>query len=75
MFYALGKPRERTCFWVQVEQGGGMTAEYTGQEELHKAIWESINRKQFYLAELAPLCQQPLHRSSHYNAILQEILQ
>jgi hypothetical protein len=56
---------------VQVEQGGETTAEYTGQEELHKAIWDSILWKQFYLAKLAPLCQQPLRGSFSYYAIYQ----
>jgi hypothetical protein len=60
MSYALGKPRGGACFWVQVEQGGGMTTDNIGQEELHKAIWDNIHRRQFYLAKSAPSCQQPL---------------
>ncbi len=54
-----------------------MTTEYTGQEELHKAIWDNSHWRQIYRAKLAPLCQEPLRVSFGYNAIcqtLQEIL-
>ncbi len=43
MSFALGRPKRGACFWVQVKQGEGMTTEYTGQEELHKAIWDNIH--------------------------------
>jgi hypothetical protein len=68
--YALGKPKGGACFWAQVEQGDRMAPDYTGQEELHKTIWNSIHWRRFYLAKLAPLCQQPL-QGSGYNAICQ----
>jgi hypothetical protein len=61
-------PRE-ACIRVQVEQGDGRTEEYTSQTELQEAIWENIHRKQFHLAELAPLCQEPLRGTFGYNAI------
>jgi hypothetical protein len=54
MTYDLGKPRGGACFRVQVEQGDGMTEEYTGQEEMQEAIWDNIHRKRFNLAESAP---------------------
>jgi hypothetical protein len=71
MTYDLGKPRGGTYFWVQVEHGDGTTEEYTGQEEMQEAIWDNIHRKRFHLAELAPLCQEPLRGTFRYNAICQ----
>jgi hypothetical protein len=69
MSYALGRQRGGACFRVQVEQGDGTTEEYTSQMELQEAIWNNIHRKRFHLAELAPLCQEPLRDTFGYNAI------
>ncbi len=69
MSYALGKPRGGECIRVQVEQGDGTTVEYTSQTELQEAIWKNIHQKQFHLAELAPLCQEPLRSTFGYNVI------
>ncbi len=57
------------CFQVQVEQRDGTTAKYTSQSELQEAIWNNIHRKQFYLAESAPLCQVLLRGTFGYNTI------
>jgi hypothetical protein len=65
----LGRQQGGACFRVQVEQGGGTTEEYTSQTELQEAIWDNIHRKRFHLAELAPLCQEPLPGTFGYNAI------
>ena len=43
--YALGKPRGRASFKVQVEQAEGTVEEISGKEDLHEAIWENIHRK------------------------------
>ncbi len=53
--HALGKPRGGACFRVQVDDGDELTRKYTNQEDLHKAIWDNIYRKRFFLAEL-PHC-------------------
>jgi hypothetical protein len=69
MNYALGKPRGGACFKVQVENADGTVEEYTGQGELEKAIWDIIHRKQFILAEDAPLCSGTLRGEFGYNAV------
>jgi hypothetical protein len=35
---------------------------------MHKAIWSNIHRKQFYLAEISPICNSPLREIFGYNA-------
>ena len=67
--YSLGKPRGGACFKVQVEQAEGTVEEISGKEDLHEAIWENIHRKQFYLAEEAPMCSVPLRGIFGYNSI------
>jgi hypothetical protein len=72
MNYALGKPRGGACFKVQVAQPDSTVEEFLGQDELQKAIWDNIHRKRFHLAELAPLCSDPILRGTFgYNAICQ----
>jgi hypothetical protein len=67
--YALGKPRGGACFKVQVEQAEGTVEDVSGKEDLHEAIWENIHRKQFYLAEEAPMCSGPLRGLFGYNSV------
>jgi hypothetical protein len=67
--YALGKPWGGACFKVQVEQAGGTVDEINGKEDIHKAIWENIHRKQFYLAKEAPMCSGPLRGVFGYNSV------
>ncbi len=69
MSYALGRQRGGACFRVQVEQGDATTEEYTSQSELQEAIWDNIHQKRYHLAELAPLCQEPLRGTFGCNAI------
>ena len=45
---------------VQVEDDEGKVVEFTTQAEVHEAIWSNIHRRQFYLAEEAPICSAPL---------------
>jgi hypothetical protein len=55
-----------------VAQPDGTVEEFLGQDELQKAIWDNIHRKRFHLAELAPLCSDPILRGIFgYNAICQ----
>ncbi len=68
--YALGKPKGGACFKVQVENPDGTVEEYTGQEELEKAIWDNIHRKRFILAEDAPLCSGAMRGEFGYNAVI-----
>jgi hypothetical protein len=67
--YALGKPRGGACFKVQVKREDGDVDEYTEKEALHRAIWDNIHRKQFILAEDAPLCSGPLRGQFGYCAV------
>ncbi len=67
--YALDKPRGGACFKVQMEQVRGTVDEINGKEDHHKAIWENIHRKQFYLAEEAPMCSGPLRGLFGYNSV------
>jgi hypothetical protein len=52
-----------------VEQAEGTVEEISGKEDLHEAIWENIHRKQFYLAEEAPMCSGPLRGIFGYNSV------
>ncbi len=67
--YSLGKPRGRACFNVQVERKDGDVDKYTKKEALHRAIWDNIHRKQFVLAEDAPLCSGLLRGQFGYCAV------
>ncbi len=67
--YALGKPQGRACFKVQVELAEGTVKEIDRKEELYKAIWDNIHRKQFYLAKEAPIFSGPLRGAFGYNTI------
>jgi hypothetical protein len=72
MNYALGKPRGGACFKVQVAQPNSTVEKFLGQDELQKDIWDNIHRKRFHLAELAPLCSDPILRITFwYNGICQ----
>ncbi len=53
-------------------QPDGTVEEFLGQDELQKAIRDNIHRKRFHLAELAPLCSDPILRGTFgYNAVCQ----
>ncbi len=54
---------------MQVEQTEGTVEEISGKEDLHEVIWENIHRKQFYLAEEAPMCSSPLRGIFTYNSV------
>jgi hypothetical protein len=69
--YSLGKSRGGACFKVQVAQADGLVQEYTGQEDLQKAIRSNIHEKRFHLAESTPLCSGTLRGTFGYNAICQ----
>jgi hypothetical protein len=71
IFYSLGKSKGGACFRVQVAQADGSVQEYSGQEDLQKAIWSNIHEKCFHLAKLAPLCSGTLRGTFGYNAICQ----
>ncbi len=43
MNYTLGKPWGGACFKVQVKNVDGSVEEFTGQENLEKAIWDNIH--------------------------------
>ena len=66
----LGKPRGGACFKVQVGNADGTVEEFTGQEDLEKAIWDNIHRKRFILAEDMPLCMGALQGNFGYNVVL-----
>jgi hypothetical protein len=69
--YSLRKSRGGACFKVQVAQADGSVQEYSGQEDLQKAIWSNIHEKRFHLAKSAPLCSGTLRGTFGYNAICQ----
>jgi hypothetical protein len=69
MNYALGKPRSGACLKVQVEKENGEMEEFSEKSSLHRAIWDNIHRKQFVLAEDAPLCQGRLRGRFGYCSI------
>jgi hypothetical protein len=69
--YSLGKSKGGACFKVQVAQSDGLVQEYSGQEDLQKAIWANIHEKRFHLAESAPLCSGTLRGTFRYNTICQ----
>jgi hypothetical protein len=45
--YVLGKPRERSCYKVQVEQEDGTVIEHSSQEDLQNAIWTNNHKRDF----------------------------
>jgi hypothetical protein len=64
--------------WQTTRQGmlqgaGGAGGRHGGKnqrkEDLHKAIWENIHRKQFCLAEEAPMYSGPLRGLFWYNSV------
>jgi hypothetical protein len=69
--YSLEKSRGGACFKVQVAQADGSIQEYSGQEDLQRAIWSNIHENCFHLAESAPLCSGNLQGTFGYNAICQ----
>jgi hypothetical protein len=67
--YALGKPQGGACFKVHVEQVEDTVKEINSKEELPKAIWDNVHRKQFYLAKESPICSGQLRGALGYNSI------
>lgn len=53
--HALGKKQGRSMSSVQVEQVTGEIAEYSSQAGVQEAIFLENHRKQFFLAEQAPI--------------------
>jgi len=66
--FAMGWKWGRSVQMVQVEQEDSTIQEFTGQEEVHEAIWSNIHQKRFYLAEQAPICSNLLRGEFGYNA-------
>ena len=46
----MGKSRGESVQYAQIERDRGAIDEATTQETVHKAIWDEIHRKRFYLA-------------------------
>jgi hypothetical protein len=53
---------------VQVQNEEGTVTEYTDQDGIHKAIWENVQNKWFFLAESAPICNGDLQEQFGYCA-------
>ena len=53
---------------VQTDDDDGRIQEYTDQAGIENAIWSNIHQKRFYLAEEAPICQEPLQGDFGYCA-------
>jgi hypothetical protein len=67
--FALGKHiRGRSVRAVQVEDGAGGVIDYETEEEVHKAIFNKVNRKRYNLAEEAPICQGGLRGQFGYTS-------
>ncbi len=69
--YAMGKKRGRSVTKVQVEQSNGTVEEHTTQSAVEETIFDEIHRKQFFLAEDAPICKGDLREASGYQALTQ----
>jgi hypothetical protein len=68
--YVMGKPRSGPVRRVLVEDEQlGTLTEHLTQESVQEAIFNNINRKQFFLAEAALACNRPLRGLFGYNAV------
>ncbi len=66
----MGKPRSGPVRRVLVEDEQlGTLTEHLTQESVQEAIFNNINRKQFFLAEAALACNRPLRGLFGYNAV------
>jgi hypothetical protein len=67
----MGKLRTGSVRRVLVENGDqeGMLTENTTQESVQQAIFDNIHRKQFFLAEAAPICTVRLRGQFGYNSV------
>ncbi len=73
--YVMGKARGGAVHWVLIDngdQGGTLTKNIT-QELVQEAIFTNIHRKQFFLAEAAPICTGNLRGKFGYNAITRTV--
>ncbi len=67
--YALGKHvRGQSVRVVQVEDGAGGVLNFNSEEEVQEAIFNEVHRKQYNLAEEAPICQGALRGQFGYSA-------
>ncbi len=67
--YVMGKARSGSVRKVLIEdKENGTVTEYVTQETVQQAIFDSIHRKRFYLAEVAPACNGQLRGLFGYNA-------
>jgi len=68
--YSMGKQRGAAPRRVLVEnpQREGDLIEFNTQATMQEAIFDNVHRKWFFLAEAAPICQEPLRELFGYNA-------
>ncbi len=67
--YALGKHvHGRSVRTVQVEDGVGGVLDFDTEEAVQEAIFNEVHRKQYNLAEEAPICQGALRGQFGYTA-------
>ena len=64
----MGNSRDGSVRSVQIERDRGAIEEATTQQTVHKAIWDEIHRKRFYLAEQAPIYQGSLRGDFGYTS-------
>ncbi len=55
---------------VQVENGTGGVIDYDTEETVQQAIFNEVHRKQYNLAEEAPICQGGLRGQFGYTSTL-----
>jgi hypothetical protein len=69
--YVMGRAQGGSVCRVLVESSEqeGMLTEYTTAELVQEAIFSNIHRKQFFLAENAPICSGGLQGWFGYNAV------
>ena len=65
--YSMGKSRGGSVRLVQIERDWGEIDEATMQQTVHKALWDEIHHKQFYLVEQDPICQGSLRGDFGYT--------
>jgi hypothetical protein len=70
MNYSMGKKRGAPPQKVLVENPyqEGELLEYDTQHTMQSAVFDNVHRKRFFLAEAAPICQEPLCRLFGYNS-------
>ena len=66
--YSISKSRGGSVRSVKIEQDRGSIQEATTQQTVHKAIWDEIHQKRFYLAEQSHICQGILRSDFGYIA-------